>query len=121
MSIWYHPVRFVLFCPQNLDETARKATRYTSFSDSGTLTHKIFYRIVREKFLELPVKLSGQRFIVGDHQRGPIQRLDDVRHGKCLSRSGHAQKGLELITLLKTVHQVRDRRGLIAGGGVLGM
>ena len=42
LSVWYYPVRFVLFCPQNLDETARKSTKYTSFSGSGTLGDKIF-------------------------------------------------------------------------------
>ena len=31
--------------------------------------YKIFYRIFRKKFFQLPIKLSCQRFIVGDHQR----------------------------------------------------
>ena len=29
LSAWYHPVRFILFCPQN--PTAQKSTRYTFF------------------------------------------------------------------------------------------
>ena len=68
MSVWYYPVRFVLFCPQNLDETARKSTKYTSFSGSGTLGDKILYGIVRKELLELTVELRGQCLIMRNDQ-----------------------------------------------------
>ena len=68
LSAWYHPVRLVLFCPQNLDETARKNTRYTSFSGSGTLGDKIFHCIVWKKFLKLTVELCRQSLVVCDDQ-----------------------------------------------------
>ena len=68
LSVWYYPVRFVLFCPQNLDETARKSTKYTSFSGSGTLGDKILYGIVRKELLELTVELRGQCLIMRNDQ-----------------------------------------------------
>ena len=80
LSAWYYPVRLVSFCPQNMDETTRKSTRYTSFSDPGTLGDEIFYGIVREKFLELTVELCRQSFVMSNNQRRFIQLLDDIRH-----------------------------------------
>ena len=32
-----------------------ESTKYTSFSDFDTLTHKILYRIIRKKFFELSI------------------------------------------------------------------
>ena len=84
MSAWYHPVRLVSFCPQNLDETARKTTRYTSFSGSGTLGDEILYGIVREKFLELAVELCRQCLVVRNDQRRFIQLPDDIAIVKVL-------------------------------------
>ena len=91
MPAWYHPVRLVSFCPQNPNSTARKNTRYTLLSGSGTLGDEIFHCVVREKFLELPVKLRRQGFVVGDDQRRLVQRLDDVGHGEGLAGTGDTQ------------------------------
>ena len=68
LSAWYHPVRLVSFCTQNPDETARKNTRYTSFSGPGTLGDKIFRCIVWKKFLKLTVELCRQSLVVCDDQ-----------------------------------------------------
>lgn len=68
LSSWYQPVRFVLFCPQNLNETAWKSTKYTSFSGSGTLGDKILYGVVGEELFELAVELRRQGLIVGYDQ-----------------------------------------------------
>ena len=69
LSAWYYPVRLVSFCPQNMDETTRKSTRYISFSDPGTLGDKVLHRVIWEEFLKLPVELRRQGFIVGDNKR----------------------------------------------------
>ena len=80
LSAWYYPVRLVSFCPQNLDGTARKSTKYTSFSGSGTLGDEILYGVVREEFLELTIELCRQSFVMSNDQRRFIQLLDDIRH-----------------------------------------
>ena len=115
LSAWYYPVRLVSFCPQNLDGTARKSTKYTSFPGSGTLGDKIFHRVVREKFLELTVELRRQGLVVSDDQRGFIQLRNDIRHGKRLARSGNAKEGLTLVAFLEAFDQVSDSLGLVAG------
>ena len=68
MPAWYHSVRLVSFCPQNPNSTARKNTRYTLLSGSGTLGDEILYSVVREKFLELTVELRHQSLVVGDYK-----------------------------------------------------
>ena len=52
---------------------------------------KILHRVLREELLKLPVKLSRQCFIVGDHQRGPLQLLDDIGHGEGLAGPRNTQ------------------------------
>lgn len=101
-----------------MDKSAPNNTKYPPFPGPGTLGDKILHRVLREKFLEFPIKLPGQRLVVGDHQRRPVQGLDDIRHGEGLAGAGHAKKRLELIALLKAVHQLSNSRGLVAGGGV---
>lgn len=91
LSAWYYPVRLVSFCPQNLDGTARKSTKYTSFSGSGTLGDKIFHCVIREHLLEFSIQLGGQCFIMGDDQRWLVQCLDHVGHGESLPGTRNPQ------------------------------
>ena len=116
MSAWYHPVRFILFCPQNLDEPARESTKYTSFSGPGTLGDEIFHRVIREKLLELAVKLGRQRLVVGNDQCRLLHPLDDIGHGEGLAGTGDAQKGLALVAFLETFDKIGDCLRLVAGG-----
>ena len=109
MSAWYHPVRLILFYPQNPDETARKNTKYTSFFGSGTLGDKILHGILRKELLELAVELRSQRLIVSNDKGWLLQLLDDIRHGKCLTRSSNPQQGFKLIAFLKILHQLINR------------
>ena len=81
---------------------------------------KILHRVLREKFLELGIKLGRQGFIVGNDQRRLVQRLDDVCHGKGLAGAGNAQQRFKLIPFLKALNQVGDGLRLVAGGGVFG-
>ena len=48
--------------------------------------------VLGEELLELAVELRGQRLVVREDQRGPVQRLDDVGHGEGLARAGDAQQ-----------------------------
>jgi hypothetical protein len=50
--------------------------------------------VVGEKALELRVKLRGQRFVVRNHQRGPVHVLDDIGDRERLARAGHTQQDL---------------------------
>ena len=78
--------------------------------------HKIFYRILREKFLKLTVELACQSLIMGNDQRRFIQCRYHIRHGKGLTGSGDTQQSLEPVALLKAFHQFLDCLKLIAGG-----
>ena len=49
------------------------------------VTDKVFHSIFREEFLELPVKLGRQGFIVRNHQGRLLDPFDDVGHGEGLS------------------------------------
>ena len=82
---------------------------------------KVFHCILREKFLELTVKLSRQCLIVRNDQSRLIQLCDDVRHCKGLTGAGHTKQSLELIAFLEASYQFFDRLGLIAGWLVWGV
>ena len=99
-----------------MDESALKTTNYPSFSGPGTLGDKILNRIIREKFFELTVKLRRQRLIMRQDKRRLIQLLDDIRHRKCLARTGDAKERLTLVALLKALNQLCDRLRLVASG-----
>ena len=81
---------------------------------------KILHRIVGEKRAELGAQLGCQRFVVGQHQRGPVAPGDDVGHGKSLAAAGNAQQGLAAVTPLHPLHQRFNGLGLVAGGLIRG-
>ena len=99
LSAWYHPVRFVLFCPQNLDETTRKSSKYTSFSVPGTLGDKVFNRIVREELFEFTIQLRCQCLIMGNNQCRLVQLRYHICHCKCLSgtRNPPVKSGIDCL------------------------
>ena len=82
---------------------------------------KIFHCVLWEKFLHFPVKLSRQCFVMRNDQCWLVQRLDHIRHGKGLTRTGDTQEGLELIALPETFYQFRDCLRLITGRLIFGM
>ena len=57
---------------------------------------EVFHGVVGEKFLELGVKLRGQRFVMGQHQRGTVDSLDHFGDGEGLARTGCTQQNLML-------------------------
>lgn len=73
------------------------------------------YRVLRKKVFKLFVELGRKRFIVRDHQRGSLDAVDNIRHGECLARPGHAQKRLMPHVSTQVFHKAFDRLRLIAG------
>ena len=51
--------------------------------------HKILHSVMREKFLQLIIKLRRKRFVVCNHKRWLLQPLNDVRHGKGFAGTRH--------------------------------
>ncbi len=77
--------------------------------------------MLREEVLELVIELGGERLVVRQDQRRPIQLLDDLGHREGLAGSGNAKQNLVLFAFVDTPGKRRDGRGLIATGGVVGM
>ncbi len=44
------------------------------------VAHEVLDRVVREEVAELRVQLRGERLVVGEHERGPLDPLDDLCH-----------------------------------------
>ena len=103
-----------------MDKSESNNTRYPPFSCPGTLGDKILHGVVGEELLELGIELRRQGFIVGDDQRGLVQRLNHICHGERLAGASDAQQRLKLIAFFEALDQLGDGLGLIAGGGVLG-
>ena len=85
------------------------------------IRNKVFHCILREKFLELTVKLSRQCLIVRNDESRLIQLCDDVRHRKCLTGTGYTKQSLELIAFPEASYQFFNRLRLVTGGLVWGM
>ncbi len=77
-------------------------------------------RIVREEALELAVELGRQDLVWGEHQSGPLQRLDHLGGGIGLARAGDAEQHLGLLAGANLLDQLGDRLRLIARRGVIG-
>ena len=82
--------------------------------------NEVLHRILGEKLPELGAQLGSQRFIVGQHQCGPVHLGDDVGHGEGLAAAGHAQQSLGLVPPQDALGQFVDGLGLVAGGLIAG-
>ena len=82
------------------------------------IADEIFHRAVREKGAQLAAQLGGQRFVVGQHQRGLLDFFDDGGHGEGFAAAGNAQQHLILEALLYAVGQRFNSGRLIASGRV---
>ena len=80
------------------------------------IADKVLHGVLREKLLELAAKLRRQRFVVRQHQRGAVQPLDNVRHGKGLAAAGHALQGLHTVAGFYAFYQRVYCLRLVAGG-----
>ncbi len=75
--------------------------------------------VLREEGLELAIQLRRQGLVVGEHQRGSLHLLDDVRDREGLAGARDAQQRLVSQAALQPVDEFFDRLGLVAGGRVI--
>ena len=55
---------------------------------------EVLDRVRREELAELVAELRGERLVVGDHERRPLDLLDDPRHRRRLAGAGRAEQRL---------------------------
>ena len=79
---------------------------------------EVLHRVVGEELPELLAQLGRQGLVVGQHQGGPLDGLDDLGHGVGLARAGDAQEDLLPQTVLDAPGQLLDGLGLVPGGRV---
>ena len=79
---------------------------------------EVLHRVLREKPLELAVKLRRQRLVVRQHQHRPVQFGDRVRQREGLAGTGHPQQRLVTAPFAEVRQQFRNRLRLVAGGRV---
>ena len=65
---------------------------------------------------QLVTELRRQSFVVGQHQRRTAGLGDDVGHREGLARARRPQQGLIALTAVHPLHQLLDRRRLVALG-----
>ena len=65
---------------------------------------EVLDRVVREELAELLVELRGQRLVVRHHQRGPVDRFDQLGGGVGLAGAGRAQQHLVTHSLVHAAH-----------------
>ena len=75
--------------------------------------------VVREELPELVAELRRERLVVGDHQRGPLELLDDPGHRRGLPCAGGTENRLEAVAGGDRIQQL-DRARLVPGQGVGG-
>src|SRR5262249_23062599 len=77
--------------------------------------------VAREEGAELLVELRRQRLVVREHQRRPVDRLDDLGHREGLPGPGDAEQDLVGLSLLEARGEPVDRRLLVSLRGGLGL
>ena len=76
--------------------------------------HEIFHGVVRKKLLELAAQLRREDLVVREHERRPLDALDDLGHRIRLSGAGHAEQHLLVDAVFQPLHKRVDRLGLVA-------
>ena len=79
---------------------------------------EVLDRVRREELAELVAELRGERLVVGDHERGALDLLDDPGHRRGLARAGRAEHRLEPLARVEALGQLRDRLRLVAGRAI---
>src|SRR5205823_8213493 len=70
---------------------------------------EVFDRVAWEELLELGVKLRGERLVMRDHKRRPIDLANYVCNRKSFSRTSHAEQRLMAIACFDGLDQLGDR------------
>ena len=81
---------------------------------------KILHRVVGKELFELLAQLGGQRFVVGQNQRGTLDGLNNLCHCVGLAGAGDAQQHLLPQAVAQTLRQFRNGLGLVACGLIFG-
>ena len=79
---------------------------------------EVLDRVVREELAELVAELRGQRLVVGDHERRPLDLLDDPGHRRRLAGAGRAEHRLEALAGLGRPRRARRSRAAGRPSGV---
>ena len=77
--------------------------------------HEVLHRVVGEELLELLAQLGRQGLVVGQHQGGPLDGLDDLGHGEGLAGAGDTQQHLLVQAVLHALGQLFNGLRLVAG------
>ena len=80
--------------------------------------HEVFHGVFREEGPELLAQLGRQGLVVGQHQGGPLDPLDDLGHGVGLAAASDAQQHLVPQAVFDAAGQGVDGLGLVPAGGV---
>ena len=80
------------------------------------VAYEVAHGGVGEELLEFRRQLRRQGLVVGDHQGGALQALDDVCHGEGLAGARNAQQHLVLHAAFDAPHQFLYGLGLVAPG-----
>ena len=79
---------------------------------------EVLDRVVREELPELVAELRGQRLVVRDHERRPLDLLDREGHRGRLAGARDTQQRLEAVAGLDALGELRQRLRLIRYGPV---
>ena len=75
---------------------------------------EIFDRVVREEPAEFLIELRREGLVVHHHERRPVDRFDDLRHGEGLAGAGDTQQHLALIAAIQPFDELRDGACLVS-------
>ena len=76
---------------------------------------EVLDRVLGEVGAELVAELRGERLVVGDHERGPLDRLDHPGDRHRLARASRAEQRREALAVLERIGDLLDRAGLVGG------
>src|SRR4029453_12232424 len=76
---------------------------------------EVLDRVLWEELAELVAELRGERLVVRDDERRPLDLLDDPRHRRGLAGPGRPEDGLEAVAVLDRGGDLLDRARLVAG------
>ena len=96
-----------------------RATKYHPFCDFLMLGDKIFHCVIRKELFEFPIQLRSQRLIMCNNQCRLVHLLNNIRHGKCLTRSSNAKQRLTLVSFFEAFDQLFNCLRLVASWVVL--
>ncbi len=76
---------------------------------------EVLHRVLGEVGAELVAELRRERLVVGDHERGPLDRLDHARDRHRLARAGRTEQRREALAAGQALCDLGDRVRLVGG------